>query len=879
LIPRFLHAIFERLKVRKDPTYNCEYFEVYNERIRDLLAPPHQKEGDGSRAPRTRGVHVHPNYGVVIDELHQPRINEVSEALDLINFGNQMRTVSATTMNQRSSRSHAIFRFRYESADTVDPSSDLARDNSQTSLGSAGGSASASAGPGGGQQSTVTFVDLAGHENSVTTKNRSQQYREMVSINMSLYHLSSVVAKLSEGTISKTPGKSNLSEFRNSKLTLLLAQALTGNSKTITVCTVSSLASHFNDTAQTLSFAQAVKNIKTAPQVNKSRSDVIKELEGEVRRLKQELSEAKGRGASAAEVGESNWSMQQAEYLLRTMNKQGEVGEQSRLKGTTTGSRYDAAAGRYGFSRPRASSTSMVPFLTNLSSDPALQGVINYYLSSDKIVKIGSNADVCDIIIEGIGILPEMCEVSCDANGQLSLLLIECSAGVPRVLVNGTALASGENRKLRNKDCLIFGYARSFRFIVPSETAKGSDGWYKDINLDLGSAIAEVSEEGDQFQKALPFLNSLNDRLDQSAINKFLRALHQTCPLIDEANLITQEVRSDKPVRFELHAMVDFFSLDYDKPELVVCIVWQRSKASEEHEIPGMTTRGKRTSLTGYSGPLPTDTDYPDNPLAHELAHEMGLDEDTLVGRKPTLYVWSLEKFLVRLAMIRELYEDGISLNDRFKSVQERLREYPQMDPWHECSFDSMQLLAEQAGIPVSPAITPRAETRRSQSMVEPSAGGHRLLTEDSFQPQPRLLPVSPATSPNMSSLTPRGLHAASPSDTTPSETVSPCLVLHEPVLQHHPDEPDTPRRVNGHSPTAGSELPGRALQIGEPKPAVPVRVVGPRPRAATEASSLRIRIRIPKVQDETDSSPGKPKASNAGSPVSAATPTSHGSN
>ena len=36
------------------------------------------------------------------------------EALELVLFGNQMRTVAATTMNAQSSRSHAIFTFKFE---------------------------------------------------------------------------------------------------------------------------------------------------------------------------------------------------------------------------------------------------------------------------------------------------------------------------------------------------------------------------------------------------------------------------------------------------------------------------------------------------------------------------------------------------------------------------------------------------------------------------------------------------------------------------------------------------------------------------------------------------------------------------------------------
>jgi len=257
LLPRFLHSIFsahdrDSADGKARGHYICEFYEVYNETIKDLLAP-------GTKgADRTRKVHVHPKHGVRIENLTFNVVGSSQEALGLVQFGSQMRTVAATTMNERSSRSHAIFTFKFELSDPH-------------------------------CASTVTFVDLAGREDQSASKNQATQFREMCFINTSLFHLTHVITKLSEGSTDR----GSLSDFRNSKLTLLLSQALTGSSKTALIATLAPVQSFFEDTVSTLSFAQSVKKIQTKPVVNKNSKTLLTELEAELRNLQKELSESK----------------------------------------------------------------------------------------------------------------------------------------------------------------------------------------------------------------------------------------------------------------------------------------------------------------------------------------------------------------------------------------------------------------------------------------------------------------------------------------------------------------------------------------------------------------------------------------------------------
>merc|ERR1719201_2517860 len=131
-------------------------------------------------------------------------------------------------MNAESSRSHAIFSFKF--------ACEGGKEN---------------------HSSVMTFVDLAGREDQAASQNKEMQFREMTYINTSLFHLSHLITKLSDGTLQK----GSLADFRNSKLTLLLSQALIGNSCTALLATIAPSAMYFEDSLSTINFAQQVKKI------------------------------------------------------------------------------------------------------------------------------------------------------------------------------------------------------------------------------------------------------------------------------------------------------------------------------------------------------------------------------------------------------------------------------------------------------------------------------------------------------------------------------------------------------------------------------------------------------------------------------------------
>jgi hypothetical protein len=375
ILPRFLRELFAaHVQDNIQPEgrrYSCEFYEVYNEHIKDLLVPA--KAGE-----RTCKVHVHPQHGVRVENLTMSVVTSADEAMRLVEFGTQMRAVATTTMNARSSRSHAVFAFKYEQ---------------QTSDGKS-------------CQSTATFVDLAGREDQSMSQNQSSRFREMCCINTSLFHLANVITKLSKGLI----GGNSLSDFRNSKLTLLLSPALMGNSRTALIATVTPLRSLVEDSLCTMNFAANVKKIRTQPVINnKARDTMVAELEAEVRQLKSELAISK-----SGEM-EKKTALSSAEALINSYKRSW---DEAQLKSHEQEMTRKKSLQRLGLAveigqRPGDTSGEMTPFLTKLSDDPAMQGRCNYFLRQDAL-RLGSDEQTCNVVLQGLGILPQMCQVRKD---------------------------------------------------------------------------------------------------------------------------------------------------------------------------------------------------------------------------------------------------------------------------------------------------------------------------------------------------------------------------------------------------------------------------------------------------------------------------------
>jgi kinesin family protein 18/19 len=165
----------------------------------------------------------------------------------------------------------------------------------------------------------LSLIDLAGSERASVSKvitpfssllsdglsfsqNRGERLKEGANINKSLLALGNCINCLGENYKSKKH-----IPYRNSKLTRLLKDSLGGNCKTVMIANISPSMASYEDTHNTLIYANRAKNIKTKVQRNvvnvsfhMSRyTQIIQDLRNEISELKAQL-QARDQKASVA---------------------------------------------------------------------------------------------------------------------------------------------------------------------------------------------------------------------------------------------------------------------------------------------------------------------------------------------------------------------------------------------------------------------------------------------------------------------------------------------------------------------------------------------------------------------------------------------------
>ena len=211
------------------------YIEVYNEQVYDLL------ENSGSR--KVLSLREDPDKGmVIVAGVTDKIVNNAEEVLDLLQLGNKNRSTEATMANAVSSRSHAVLQIFVKYTQRNE------RGN-QTFT-----------------ESKLSLIDLAGSERASQTNNRGVRLQEGASINRSLLALANCINALA------TTKKGNV-KYRDSKLTHLLKSSLEGNCKLIMIANINPSNLTFEDSHNTLKYANRAKNIKLNPVAMEQKRD------------------------------------------------------------------------------------------------------------------------------------------------------------------------------------------------------------------------------------------------------------------------------------------------------------------------------------------------------------------------------------------------------------------------------------------------------------------------------------------------------------------------------------------------------------------------------------------------------------------------------
>ncbi|XP_078511286.1 kinesin-like protein KIF18B isoform X2 [Lissotriton helveticus] len=252
-----LYRRIEEIKEEKLCEVLISYLEVYNEQIQDLLQPK------GFLA-----IREDPQKGVVVQglSLHQPESAE--QLLQMLANGNKNRTQHPTDANATSSRSHAVFQIYVKQQDRA---AGINRDL---------------------RVAKMSLIDLAGSERASSTNAKGDRQREGANINRSLLALINVINALADAKTKKPH-----IPYRDSKLTRLLKDSIGGNCRTVMIAAISPSHLSYDDTYNTLKYANRAKEIKLSLKSNVISLDchiskyaaVCEELKAEVAELRQRL--------------------------------------------------------------------------------------------------------------------------------------------------------------------------------------------------------------------------------------------------------------------------------------------------------------------------------------------------------------------------------------------------------------------------------------------------------------------------------------------------------------------------------------------------------------------------------------------------------------
>ena len=214
IIPRSVNLIFFQLEHQRRLGWQfvltASMVQLYCGKVKDLLNPANECSDPTKLSKFQPTTHI---------------VQTSEKIFELMGIARSNRKVGKTELNDKSSRSHSIFKLHLQGIN------DITGDNIFSAL---------------------NLIDLAGSERLAQTKADGQRLKETQYINQSLTNLKNVIHHLATNQ-PHIP-------YRNDKLTTILEPHLGGKSKTLMFVNISPYLPHKQDSLNSLHFAQEVNN-------------------------------------------------------------------------------------------------------------------------------------------------------------------------------------------------------------------------------------------------------------------------------------------------------------------------------------------------------------------------------------------------------------------------------------------------------------------------------------------------------------------------------------------------------------------------------------------------------------------------------------------
>ncbi|NWU36088.1 KIF14 protein, partial [Hylia prasina] len=442
IIPRLCEDLFNQIAQmdKEQVLYHLEmsFFEVYNEKIHDLLV---FKAENGQKKQQLR-VREHPVLGPYVEGLTVNVVRSYSDIRSWLELGNKQRATAATVMNDKSSRSHSVFTLVMTQT-KVEFVNEEQCDRRLTSH--------------------INLIDLAGSECCAKAQTTGERLKEGVSINKSLLTLGRVISALSKQSQN---GEKTFIPYRESVLTWLLKESLGGNSQTTMIATVSPAASSTEETLSTLRYAKQACSIINTAKVNEDVNvKLIRELKAEIEKLK-----AAQRSALNTDREKYRRYMQEITSLRVELHQQEK--NMAEMQRAWKGKLEEAEKRKLEDIKELQKAgiafkmDNHLPNLVNLNEDPQLSEVLLYMIKEGEttVGRCKPNSKH-DIQLSGVLIADDHCVIK-NTVGKVSIIPLKEA----KTYVNGKCIL--DPTVLHHGDRVILGGDHYFRFNHPAEVQK-----------------------------------------------------------------------------------------------------------------------------------------------------------------------------------------------------------------------------------------------------------------------------------------------------------------------------------------------------------------------------------------------------------------------